>query len=116
MAARAAASQGHFGGHAGRTSTLKLSASGDTRMNEVSCRNASSGCSTWRAKGGGIVDFEGGSLAHPRDLSRRPVGRSPLECRAAQSRQARPEGAQGWNSGTARRRGGVVSEGGWVVL
>jgi len=50
----------------------------------------------WMAKGGGIGGVGGGALEQPRQWTGRPVGRPlyPWECRAAQSRQARPEEAQ----------------------
>ena len=50
----------------------------------------------WRFRGGGIGDFGGGSLEeHPRQwLAAQWPGLSFVECRAAQSYQARPEKAQ----------------------
>ena len=50
---------------------------------------------TWRANGGDIGGLGGGSLEHPRPwLGAQWAGLSLWECRAAQSRQARPEEAQ----------------------
>ena len=59
-------------------------------------------------KGGGIGDFGGGQLEHPR---RWPGanwrGLFPWECRAAQSRQAPPEEAQQPSWGAAK--GGTLT-------
>ena len=48
----------------------------------------------WMVKGGEIGGFGGGLLEHPRQwLGAQWRGLFPWECRAAQSRQARPEEA-----------------------
>ena len=59
----------------------------------------------WMAKGGGIGGVGGGALEQPRQWTGRPVGRPlyPWECRAALSRQARPEEAQEPSWGAAAK-------------
>ena len=58
----------------------------------------------WMAKGGGIGGVGGGALEQPRQWTARPVGQPlyPWECRAALSRQARPEEAQEPSWGDAK--------------
>ncbi len=54
-------------------------------------------------KGGDVGGFGGGSLEQPRQwLGAWWAGLSPWECRAAQSRQARPEEAHEPSWGTAK--------------
>ena len=60
------------------------------------------------AKGNGIGNFGGGSLSHPRPW-RHPQWLG--ECRAARSRQVRPEEAHELSWGTAWRGIGGVLEG-----
>ena len=67
------------------------------------------GCRACTVGGGAIGGFGGGWLEQPRHwLGAQWAGLSSWECRAAQSRRARPEEAQEQSWGTAK--GGTLSQ------